>query len=497
VASTRKQLGSWYTPPDLVDTVVEAVITPEFVASRGRPVAVLDPSCGDGRFLAAAERCIASFGATAALTGCDLDPAAITAARTALPEHTVLRESDALTTPWASSRFDLVIGNPPYLSQMAATTTRGGSSAHGGGPYADAAVEFLALASELVDPDGGRVALVLPQSLLASRDADAIRRSIGERAHMVWSWWSDRRVFDAQVYVCVLAFEFGRPEPEQRRSNWSHVVTSRQGVPAVPDDVLVDGCLGDRARLNANFRDEYYGMIPAVADHPTGPPLITSGLVDPGRSWWGERPITFAKQRYERPRVDLTQLDEHMREWARRRLVPKVLVANQTRIVEAVCDPHGDWLPGVPVLGVYPSGAHWDDGAHRTDAHRSDAHRSDAHRSADERTASGLAESAWEIAAMLTSPVASAWLWHRGAGTGLSADAIRLSPVTLAALPWPAGDLGAAVDALRRGDVRGCGEAVDVAYGIRDESTLFELSLFDWWSALLERIESRQLRRST
>jgi len=477
VASTRKQLGAWYTPPDLVDTVVEAVITTEFVAAQSHPLAVLDPSCGDGRFLAAADRRIALLGATTELTGCDLDPAAISAARAALPHGAELREANALTTPWAPQRFDLVIGNPPYLSQMATATTRGGSSLRGGGPYADAAAEFLALAGELVDPNGGRVVLVLPQSLLASRDAHAIRNSIGERAHMIWSWWSDRKVFDAQVHVCVLAFEFGTPEMEDRRSNWSHVVTTRQGVPSVPNDVRVRGCLGDRARLNANFRDEYYGMITAVGDQPMGHPLITSGLVDPGRSWWGERPITFAKQRYERPRVDLALLDDHMREWARRRLVPKVLVANQTRIVEAVCDPQGDWLPGVPVVGVYPTGAHWDD---------------EHQRPTDE-----LAKSAWEIAAVLTSPVASAWLWHRGAGTGLSADAIRLSPVTLAALPWPAGNLEVAVDALRRDDVRGCGAAVDAAYGIRDESTLFELSLFDWWSALLERIETRQLRRAT
>lgn len=477
MAGTRKQLGAWYTPPDLVDTVVRAVITSEFVAARPHPLTVLDPSCGDGRFLAASRNRIVSLGATTALVGCDLDPAAIASARNMLPGDAELRQADALTTDWTPQRFDLVIGNPPYLSQMAATTTRGGSSQRGGGPYADAAAEFLALAGELVDPDGGRVALVLPQSLLASRDADAIRRSIGERAHMVWSWWSDRRVFDAQVFVCVLAFEFGRPEPVERRSNWSHVVTSRQGIPAVPQDLRVDGCLGALARLNANFRDEYYGMIPAVGDHDMGPPLITSGLVDPGRSSWGEHPITFAKQRFQRPRVDLARLDDHMREWARRRLVPKVLVANQTRIVEAVCDPCGDWLPGVPVLGVYPAGAHWED---------------DARRSADE-----LAESAWKIAAVLSSPVASVWLWHRGAGTGLSADTIRLSPVTLAALPWPAGDLGVAVDALRRGDVRGCGAAVDVSYGIRGESTLFESSLFDWWSELLERVESRQLRRAT
>jgi hypothetical protein len=284
---------------------------------------------------------------------------------------------------------------------------------------------------------------------------------------MVWSWWSDRRVFDAQVHVCVVAFEFGEPDPEERRANWSHVATSRQGVPAVPDELHVAGSLGDRARLNANFRDEYYGMVPAVGDHDTGPRLITSGLVDPARSWWGVRPITFAKCRFERPRVDLDRLDDDMVRWARRRLVPKVLVANQTRIVEAVCDPDGEWLPAVPVLGVYPVGAHWDD---------------EGRRSADE-----LASSAWEIAAVLTSSVASAWLWHRGAGTGLSVDGIRLSPVTLGELPWPGGDVGRAVAALRDGDVRSCSAEMAVAYGV-DDATVLD----GWWTALLERIEMRQ-----
>jgi len=472
VVGTRKELGAWYTPHDLVDTVVDAVITPGFVASRRHPISVLDPACGDGRFLAAAHRRISSLGAPVALTGCDLDPAAVAAAQGHLPAHADIRRADALTTTWATDPVDLVIGNPPYLSQMATATTRGGSSRRGGGPYADAAVEFLALAGDLVDPVGGRVALVLPQSLLASRDAAAVRAAIGGRAEMVWSWWSGRRVFDAQVHVCVVAFEFGGAEPEERRANWSHVVTSRRGVPAVPDDLATDGRLGGRARLNANFRDEYYGMVPAVGDHPGGPRLVTSGLIDPGRSWWGEREITFAKQRFERPRVDLARLDDPMARWAARRLVPKVLVANQTRIVEAVCDPHGDWLPAVPVLGVYPTGAHWDDeaGGARDD----------------------LARSAWEIAAVLTSPVASAWLWHRGAGTGLSADAIRLSPVTLAALPWPSGDLGPAVAALQHGDVRGCGAAIDDAYRVGDASPLFGAALFDWWSALLQRVERRQ-----
>jgi hypothetical protein len=40
---------------------------------------------------------------------------------------------------WARRLVDAVVGNPPFLGQMARATTRSGRSRHGGGPYADAA----------------------------------------------------------------------------------------------------------------------------------------------------------------------------------------------------------------------------------------------------------------------------------------------------------------------------------------------------------------------
>ncbi|HYN32121.1 MAG TPA: N-6 DNA methylase, partial [Ilumatobacteraceae bacterium] len=170
-----KLLGSFYTPDDLVRTVVEAVITPQFVASRaGRPISVLDPACGDGRFLAAAGERVRLLGGEVVLHGVDIDLTAVWLARAAVPAATIDLD-DALTRSWPPARYDLVIGNPPFLSQMAGATTRGGASERGGGPYADVAVEFLALGAELVDPASGRLAFVLPQSLLASRDAAAIR----------------------------------------------------------------------------------------------------------------------------------------------------------------------------------------------------------------------------------------------------------------------------------------------------------------------------------
>ena len=113
--------------------------------------------------------------------------------------------------------------------------------------------------------------------------------------------------------------------------------------------------LGDRVRLTANFRDQYYGLVPAVAEGGDGPALVTSGLVDPGRCHWGDRPVTFAKRRFHRPTVDLRRLTAPMRRWADGMLVPKVVVANQTRVIEAVADPDGSWIPSVPLITARPT----------------------------------------------------------------------------------------------------------------------------------------------
>ncbi len=411
--------------------------------------------------MAVAER-LAATDASVEAVGVDIDADAVEATRLALGAagitHRVVR-ADALELDWSDlGVFDLVIGNPPFLSQMAAATTRGGSSSRGGGPYADAAVEFLALAAEVVDPVAGRVAYVLPQSLLSARDAGSTRARFDRQASLTWSWWTGERVFDAQVLTCALLFEFGTPSPTP--GEWSRVITDRRGVPDVPAGLTVDGTLGDRCRLNANFRDEYYGMIPAVGDHDSGPQLITSGLIDPGRNWWGSRPIRFAKQSFEHPRLDLTKLDDKMTRWAEQRLVPKVLIANQTKILEAVADPNGTTLPGVPVVAAYPI---------------------------DAPGCSGSDTMARQIAAVLTSAVASAWAWHRSAGTGLSSDAIRVGPVVLAELPWPSGSLDAAVEALESGDVRRCAALVDAAYGVTERTDLAA-----WWESALVRIEQRQ-----
>lgn len=456
---TRKSLGAWYTPADLLATVTTNVVRDfrqlaEAAAwPRSRPVRVLDPACGDGRFLDAVRVGLHLDGFAVHATGCDVDADALGAI-----SHPGTRtvHADALTRDWGDEHFDIVIGNPPFLSQMAAATSRGGSSRHGGGPYANAAAEFLALAIRLGDPAGSAIGLVLPQSILGSRDAGPVRAQVDALAEHTWSWWQrdQRGLFDAAVHVCALGFRRPRGGDGEQARAWTEVVTSTLGIPTIdPAAIARAGTIADRADLSANFRDEYYALVPAVGDDHDGPPFVTSGLIDPGRSWWGERPVTFAKQRFAHPRVDLARLGGRFPAWARRKLVPKVLVANQTTLVEAVGDVEGAWLPGVPITTVTPR-------ADDPDPVRT----------------------VREIEAILTSPVASAWCWRVGGGTGLSATAVRLTPAILGQVPWPSGDLSPAIAALAGGDVEGCGAAVTDAYGLHGSAAD---ELFSWWRAAL------------
>jgi hypothetical protein len=493
-AKRRRVLGAWYTPPVLVDHVLDHVLAPLLTtAAAGSTIIVLDPACGDGRFLLAADERIRTAGCRPEIHGVDLDRHAAAVARQQLSGDAAITVGNGLERDWGTQRFDLVIGNPPFLNQLATATTRGRKSAHGGGPYANAAAEFLALAVRLARPNGGRVGMVLPLSLLSTRDAGPIRARIDEVAEMTWCWWAPHNVFDAEVRTCALGFirrppvdsigdaqggerpikrswgerfesrsathppaqpgSLGGRQPSppgqagSQVSSWSWLITDDLGIPSIPR-LATSGVLGDRAVATADFRDEYYGLVGMVHDGASGPKLITCGLIEPGRSVWGQRTTRFAKQVFAAPRVELSLATPAIVEWSALRLVPKVLVANQTRIVEAVADPDGEFLPSVPVLTVLP------------------------HPSTD----------LWQIAALLTSAVASVWVAHRGAGAGLSATAIRLSPPALASIPWPVGSLDEAVAALRAGEYQRCSRAVGIAFGL-DEATNEPLN--QWWSALL------------
>ena len=94
--------------------------------------------------------------------------------------------------------------------------------------------------------------------------------------------------------------------------------------------------------------------------------------------------------------------DGKLASWVCARLRPKVLVATQGKVLEAVADQAGRLVPSVPVISVEP-----DDPA-----------------------------DLWRILAVLCSPVAAAWALERFGGAGLSGQSISFRPPGLT-VPTP------------------------------------------------------------
>ena len=196
----RKRRGDYPTPPWLVDLVVASGLRRSRAVRRRR--SSLDPACGDGRFLAAAAAACAPPAAAGGRSS-----AWTSTRRRSRPPRGASAGVRCRARPRrrarprlvGAARFDVVVGNPPYLSQLAAATTRRRRQ-----PPRRRAVRRRRRRvprprrSRCVRPGGGRIGLVLPQSILASRDAAPVRAELD-------------RAGDDHVVVVVAAARVRRP----------------------------------------------------------------------------------------------------------------------------------------------------------------------------------------------------------------------------------------------------------------------------------------------
>ena len=395
----RRAAGAFYTPIHLVDRVADLALS-SLSASDGTPngmIRVCDPACGSGNFLARMSAKLSASGSEFRVEGCDIDPIACWVARSALTMDRVcsgdaiqIRCGDALVgtldgcehdpelasatgsllLQW-TDRHDIVIGNPPFLGQLARGTARTRSLAqylrHASRGtitgYADSAAAFVWRAVMLCRPRGV-IALIVPRSLLASRDAEPLRRFVEERADVLGIEPIDDVAFDAGVQPCVLLLRRSDIEAKVSTDAYSSCTWSMSNGATINRRTLDSApTLSSICSATADFRDAYYGLAPFILEDESGtldeslfPRLITSGMIEPGRTLWGIKRCRIYKRFWLRPRIDLNalQADESMGVWARKRLVPKILVATQTKGIECVADETGRWLPVTPVISVYP-----------------------------------------------------------------------------------------------------------------------------------------------
>lgn len=498
--SARRARGAHFTPADVAKRLVSFAL--DDLGDTTTDITLCDPACGGGVFLVAMASWLHTRGwsrvdAARAVHGADVDPLAVDVSRAALalwagaPDATLTSRvvtADLMagaTNVWPLAAFTAVIGNPPFQNQLQRATTRVGHARDAAealgattGPYTDTAALFLLRALDLVD-DGGRVALIQPQSTLVARDATGVREAISRRAGIHALWFARDMIFGANVRVCAPVLtrsdEVNRPPKESQvtrvcdrdfrpappiappttSKSWASLIVDLLGTPIV--DIDTSTTVVDIATATAGFRDEYYGLVGAIVEQTdavvTAPRLVTCGLIDVLACRWGRRPARFARVRYVAPVVVADKLEGRVGAWVRAQLRPKLLVATQTKVIEVVVDELGDLVPSTPVIAVHAEPSQL-----------------------------------WLLAAALTAPCVSAHALAQVAGAALGGDAIKLAARQVLALPlprdrglWERGATLAKLAQYAADDDRPelldeLGHTMDAAYGITDPA------VFAWWA---------------
>ena len=217
----RHVLGQWFTPAPVADLALALGLD-----GAAAPRRVIDPTCGDGAMLARAARLLPG----AELVGVELDGDAAAAARARLPGARIV-DGDVLAGALDGERFDLVIGNPPWVRPDRLPPARRETMAAALREDAagdDADVEALVRRADLAAAcvlrairlcrPGGRVAFVLSTALLDAGYAQPLWRAVLARAAVRALVWApaERWFGDAAVNAMIAVLEVGAPPGDVR-----------------------------------------------------------------------------------------------------------------------------------------------------------------------------------------------------------------------------------------------------------------------------------------
>lgn len=170
-------------PADAVALLLAGAPDPR-LATALEGLRVLDPACGAGALLAAADALARAQGARLALLGIDVAPLAAAAARRRLETlgaPAKIRAGDALAAPWPAC--ELVLANPPFLRHEAIPAAEKARAARASGlsRQADLSAHFAAVALRSAPV----AALVWPRALDTARSAAPLRADARARGGFV------------------------------------------------------------------------------------------------------------------------------------------------------------------------------------------------------------------------------------------------------------------------------------------------------------------------
>ena len=434
----RRQRGTHLTPGS-----VALRLAGDLIALSGPRKTVLDPCCGAGIFLVAAQL---SHDHPIGLYGSDLNATALAwcwaGFALAMPDQTEppklhLTHGDGLLIELPPC--EAVLTNPPFRTSMRRVSAeererftsyrqRWPLGTHG---RSDLSMAFVDACISSLKPKGWFGA-VLPESQLASQSGTRLRQSMSQQGSPRQLRHLGNDVFeDAVVRTCTLVWSqehdptssFVATNGADRvtssvhdlvAGDWAkHFVNPHHPPQLTPKYPTV--ALGDIVSIRRLFTDDFYfvGRSITEADERHTRRVITVAHVDPGHHFWGERTVRIAGKRWTKPVVDLQALtsedpDRAQRlcdRWSRHRIA----LATRGAVIEC-CHLKGGEVAQVPLIELWT----------------------------DEDT-----ETISLIYAQLLSPAPTAWyLSHHaamdqtGAGIDLRAAAIKVMPI-IAPDRWP------------------------------------------------------------
>jgi len=195
---TKKETGAFYTPDEVVGTLLKWAI-------RNEDDRLIDPACGDGRFIAGHRNSV----------GVEQDVSAVGAAIARAP-WALIHEGDFFA--WAAEtteRFDCAVGNPPFIryqrfsgmtrSRALQLCARLGADFSG---LTSSWAPFIAATVGLLKP-GGRLAFVVPAEIGHAPYAAPLLECLIKRFGIVHVVAVREKFFPALSEDCWLLFADG------------------------------------------------------------------------------------------------------------------------------------------------------------------------------------------------------------------------------------------------------------------------------------------------
>lgn len=211
-AAQQKVLGAFYTSDPVARFLVQWAI-------RGPNDTVLDPSCGEGVFLAAAfERLLQLGNRLPEVWGVDVDPDALRASRLCSPESRLIEENFFSFRTGDIRPVTAVVGNPPFIRYQ---TFNGHQRSQALRRSLDAGVKLPQLCSSwapfLVHAttflrQGGRLAMVVPTEFIHAQYAREVLRYLLRSFERITVRMFHTKMFQAlsEDTVLLLCENFGK-----------------------------------------------------------------------------------------------------------------------------------------------------------------------------------------------------------------------------------------------------------------------------------------------